>query len=174
MDPLTGKVAAARVSGMISPKHQVHGYGVNLTVRAIYEVDPVGAVDFGGSEYKRAGKMPVGTRRRTPEDRYEWWDLGRGAYFVEFNETLELAPDELGLLEPDERLLHAGAAHAAQFLRGRVAPLEALLNVDTVRVQIKMNARISMLRVFRFQTAGPALSLPPAPKKLGKAKTKKK
>jgi deoxycytidine triphosphate deaminase len=153
MEPLTGKEAATRVAGMISPKHQVHGYSVDLTVRNIATVDPVGRVDFGGSEFTRAGKMELATYRPNPEDKYNWWDVSRGSYFVEFNETIALAEDEIGFLEPDERLLRAGASHSSVFLRGRIAPVETVLEVGTLRVQIKQNARISRLRVFRLGAA---------------------
>src|SRR5712692_5732045 len=119
MDLLPGKTAANRVAGMISAKYQVHGYSVDVTVRNVSPVDPAGQLDFAGSEYTPAGRITIATHRRRPEDRYEWWDLGRGCYFVEFNETLELAEDEIALLEPDERLLRAGASHAPVFLRGR-------------------------------------------------------
>lgn len=150
MDLLTGKRAATRVAGILNPKYQVHGYSVNLTVRSLYSVDPVGQLDFGGNEYVPAGKLAIATHRRRPEDRYEWWDLGRGCYFVEFNETLELAEDEIALLEPDERLLRAGAAHVPMFLRGRIAPIETLLHVEALRLEVKQNARISRLRLFRL------------------------
>ncbi len=158
MDPLPGKTAANRVAGIVNAKYQVHGYSVDVTVRSVSSVDPVGQLDFAGSEYTPAGRITISTHRRRPEDRYEWWDLGRGCYFVEFNETLELADDEIGLLEPDERLLRAGASHAPVFLRGRVAPVETLLQVDTLRLQIKQNARISRVRIFRFAPAGGSVS----------------
>ena len=151
MDLLPGKLAAARVAGIINPKYQVHAYSVDLTVRSVYVVDPVGQLDFGGSEYVPAGRMAIATQHRRPEDRYEWWDLGRGSFFVEFNETLALAEDEIALLEPDERLLRAGAAHVPSFLRGHVAPIETLLHIDTPRLQVKQNARMSRLRVFRLR-----------------------
>jgi len=159
MEPVTGKEIATRVSGMINPKHQVHGYTVDLTVKNISSVDPIGRVDFGGSEYSPAGKLPIIAQRRNLEDKYLWWDLGRGSYFVEFNETVELAPDEFGYVEPDDRLIRAGATHAPLYLRGRVAPIETLLSVDAVRLQIKHNARIARLRVFR---AGHVLAAAPA------------
>jgi deoxycytidine triphosphate deaminase len=173
MDLLPGKTAANRVAGLISAKYQVHGYSVDVTVRNVSSVDPVGELDFAGSEYIPAGRIPITTRRRRPEDRYEWWDLGRGCYFVEFNERLELADDEIALLEPDERLLRAGASHAPVFLRGRVASVEALLQVDTLRLQIKQNARISRVRIFRFAPPGeraPAVAnrAEPKPKKPGR------
>jgi deoxycytidine triphosphate deaminase len=173
MEPLTGKETATRVMGMISPKHQVHGYAVGLTVKNVYAVDPTGRVDFGGGEYNAAGRIVVTPQRKNPEDKYLWWELGRACYFLEFNETLELQPDEMALLEPDERLLRAGASHVPLFVRGRVAPVEMLLHVDVMAVSIKQNARVSRVRVFKL-AAAPAVAVTPvmtaAPKKAAKKK----
>ena len=174
MEPLSGKEAASRVTGMVSAKHQVHGYSVDLTVKNIFAPDPTGRVDFGGGEYMPAGRMAVAPLRRNPEDKYQWWELGRGAYFVEFNEALELPADEMALLEPDERLLRAGASHTSNFLRGRIAPVEALLQVEALTMMVKQNARVSRLRVFKL-AAAPAVVVTPAmnasaPKKAAKKK----
>ena len=49
MDLLTGKQAAEHIRNLINPKYQVQRFAVDLTVRNIYAVDPVGQVDFGGS-----------------------------------------------------------------------------------------------------------------------------
>jgi deoxycytidine triphosphate deaminase len=154
VEPLNGKQAAERITGILQPKYQVHGYTVDLTVRRIFALDPIGAVDFGGSEYVAAGRFPLATQRRRPEDRYEWWDLGRGSYFVEFNETLALEENEIALIEPHERLLRAGAAHVPLFFRGRPSTLEVLLHVEAVRLQVKQNARIAQVRLFRFGSDG--------------------
>jgi deoxycytidine triphosphate deaminase len=169
MELLPGKEVALRVTGMISDKYQVHGYAVAISVKNIFEVDPTGQVDFGGGEYTAAGKLPVEPLRRNREDKYTWWELDRGSYFVEFNETLELAPDELGVLEADERLIRAGATHVATYVRGRVAPLETLLRVETLRVALKQNARISRVRVFKL--GGAAALPPPALPSAAEAKT---
>lgn len=154
MDLLPGKQAASRAAGMINPKYQVHRYSVHLTVRNVYSIDPVGQLDFGGSEYTPAGKVALAAHRRQPEDRYEWWDLARGSYFIDFNETLNLAEDEVAFLEPEERLLRAGATHVPMFLRGHVAPVETLLQVMALHLQVKRNARISRVRIFRFAAGG--------------------
>lgn len=157
MELLPGQETARRVTGLINAKYQIHRYSLHLTVRNIYALDPVGQVDFGGSEYAPAGKITVGTVRRSTEDRYEWWDLSRGRYQVEFNESLALADDELGFLEPEDRLLRAGGSHVTTSLRGHIETLEVPLVVEALRMQIKKNARISRLRVFRFKpSAGPA------------------
>ena len=158
MDLLPGKQAAERVAGMLNPKYQVHRFSVHVTARQVYSVDPVGQLDFSGSEYAPAGMLEIASQRRQPEDRYGWWDLGRGCYFVECNESLELAEDEIALLEPEERLQRAGATHAPIFLRGRTAPILTLVYVDIPRLQIKQNARISRLRLFRLSPATLRLS----------------
>jgi deoxycytidine triphosphate deaminase len=156
MEPVSGKQVATRLRGILNPKYQVHAYGVDLTVHQMYALDPTGRVDFGGGEYTPAGKVPLGTQPQRPDDAYEWWDVGRGSYLVEFNEALELADDEIALVEPNDRLLRAGAAHAPVLLRGRVEKIEVLLNVNLLRVQIKQNARVSHLRIFRFGDPRPA------------------
>ena len=176
MEPLSGKEAATRVTGMISAKHQVHGYAVGLTVKSIFAVDPTGRVDFGGGEYMPAGRIAVASLRHNPEDKYQWWELGRGCYFIEFNETLELAADEMALLEPDERLLRAGASHTSNFLRGRIAPVEALLQVEALTMLMKQNARVSRLRIFKMASAGVVITpvVKPAAAAAPKKSAKKK
>jgi len=167
MEPLTGRDAAARLTGMISPKYQVHGYAIDLTAKQIYGVEPTGQVDFGGTEYAPSARVPVASLRRSREDKYEWWDLARGCYMLEFNEGLRLAENEIAIIEPDERLLRCGAMHAMTFLRGQGERMETLLVVGTMSVLIKQNARVSRLRVFRFGS-------PPAAAATGDAGGKKK
>ena len=111
MQILTGKVAAARVAGILHPKYQVHGYSVHLTARKIFSIESNGQIDFGGSEYIAAGRIEIPSQRLRREDKYQWWELGRGSYFVECNEALDLAENEIALIEPDDRLLRTGAWH---------------------------------------------------------------
>jgi deoxycytidine triphosphate deaminase len=174
MEPLSGKDAAAHITGIISAKHQVHGFSVDLTVKNVYAVDPTGRVDFGGGEYMPAGRIAVAPLRRNPEDKYQWWELGKGCYFVEYNETLELAPDEMGMIEPDERLLRAGTSHVPIYVRGHIAPIESLLHVDIMGVMIKQNARISRVRVFKLAATHAVVVTPvlkaATPKKAAKKK----
>jgi deoxycytidine triphosphate deaminase len=150
MEPVTGREAVTRLTGLISPKFQVHGYAIDLTAKQIYSIDPTGQVDFGGTEYAASARVPVASLRRNREDKYEWWDLSRGCYVLEFNEGLRLAENEIAILEPDERLLRCGAMHGMTFLRGQGERMETLLMVGTMSVQIKQNARVSRVRVYRF------------------------
>jgi hypothetical protein len=153
MHLLPGKVAAARVSGILHAKYQVHAFYVNLTASKISALDPIGQVDFGGNEYIAAGHIEMAAQSLRLGDRYQWWNLASGSYFVECNEILNLAEDEIALIEPDDRLLRAGASHVTQFVRGHVAPVELLLEVKATCLRIKENARISRVRLFRLDVA---------------------
>lgn len=153
MELVSGKKAAQRVGNMISPNHQVHAFAVDLTAKQVYILYPTGQVDFGGGEYMAAERHELPSHRRHSQDPYHWWNLVHGAYQVEFNETLELANDEIGVLAPHERLLRAGAQHPAVFLRGRQNPITTVLSVTSARLQLKQNARLSSLRVFRLRGA---------------------
>ena len=175
MRMLTGKEGAKRVSGCISKRHQVHAYTVELTANQVYSLRATGAVDFGGSELLPAEPVPLPTFQKHSQDRYQWWTLVHGAYLVEFNETLDLRANETALLEPHERMLRAGAEHSTRFLRGKMDPVYAILNVTTGKVELKQNARISSLRFFSLDSASatpsPQTRKRPAKKKPAKKKT---
>jgi hypothetical protein len=150
MQLLCGKDAATHIAGIIHPKYQVHGFSVHLTVRKLYAVDPVGKLDFGGGEYVPAGRVAIAPRQLRPEDNYLWWELDRESYFVECNETINLASDQIALIEPEDRLLRAGGWHVPLFVRGHVDPVELLLTVGVLQLRVKENARISRVRLFRI------------------------
>jgi len=148
MQLLSGKDTAEYISGIIHPKYQVHGFSVHLTVKTIHAIDPTGKLDFGGGEYSPAGKIPIEAHALRPDDNYRWWELDKEAYFVECNESLNLAPDQIALIEPEDRLLRAGAWHAPMFVRGQVNPIELLLTVGVAQLRVKENARIARVRLF--------------------------
>lgn len=150
MKLLSGKDAVAHVAGVIHPKYQVHGFSVQLTVRKIYAADPVGKLDFGGGEYAPAGRVEIVPIQLRPEDKYLWWELDRGSYFVECNEMLSLASDQIALIEPEDRLLRAGAWHVPLFVRGHLEPVELLLTVGVLELRVKQNARLARVRLFRI------------------------
>ena len=151
MQILSGKAATARISGILHPKYQVHGFSVHLTARKISSLDPTGHVDFGGNEYMAAGRLEIAPQPLRVEDKYLWWDLSRGSYFVECNETLNLAPNEIALIEPEDRLLRAGGWHVPLSVRGHVEPVQLLLEVGAARLRVKENARIARVRLFRIE-----------------------
>lgn len=175
MELLSGKDAAKRIVNLISERFQVHGVSVELTLKNLYAMGANGAVDFGGGEFVQAARAPVAPFRKHHEDKYQWWELARGVYTAEFNEQIHLAEDEIGFLEPHERLLRVGGTHPTIFLRGPHEQLEVLLQVGTPRVRVKQNARISRLLVFRLGKVPHAVPVREAkPKKAKRAPAEKK
>ena len=157
MELLSGKDAATHIAGILHPKYQVHGFSVHLTVKKIYSIDPAGQLDFGGSEYAPAGRLELAPHPLRPEDKYQWWNLDRQSYFVVCNETLRLAPDQIALVEPEDRLLRAGGWHIPFVLRGHVDPVELLLVVGVAQLRMKENARLAHVRLFQIDdTSKPA------------------
>jgi len=150
MQLLSGTDAASHITGIIHAKYQVHGFSVHLTVKAIHAIDPTGKIDFGGAEYVPAGRVPIEARQLRPDDKYLWWDLDKETYFVECNESLNLAPDQIALIEPEDRLLRAGGWHVPLFVRGHVDPVELLLTVGVPQLRVKENARIARVRLFHI------------------------
>jgi hypothetical protein len=166
MKLLSGHEAVAHIKGILSEKHQVHACSIDLTVKNISRVNPIGQLDFGGGEYVPAGHFPIEAHRLRPEDNYQWWELERGCYFIEFNEALELGEDEIALLEPDPRTLRTGATHASVFLRGHTEKLETLFDVQAQHLTVKQNARVSRLRIFRLDLATNIVSATAKPKEV--------
>jgi deoxycytidine triphosphate deaminase len=148
---LPGKDAASHIEGILHAKYQVHGFSVHLTVKKIFAADPAGRLDFGGSEYAPAGRVEIAPHALRPEDSYRWWELDKDTYFVECNESISLESDQLALIEPEDRLLRAGAWHAPLSVRGRVGPIELLLTVGVLQLRVKENARIARVRLFRIE-----------------------
>jgi hypothetical protein len=131
---------AAAVDGLLHRDTQVHDDGVDLTVAAVSVVDDAGRVDFGGGELEPATTRRHETRRRRPEDDYEWWHLDGGQYLIEYNESL--TTDRPFLLQPREAVLERGATHPTR----PVTSLPTLpLCVSDGGLRLKRNARVSTL-----------------------------
>ena len=150
MQLLSGKAAAEHISGILHAKYQVHGYSVHLTAHKISSMSPTGQIDFGGGEYVAAGRTEMTPVQIRPEDNYLWWNLDHGGYFVQCNETLHLATNEIAMIEPEDRLLRAGGWLVPLFIRGHVEPIEFLIEVVATQMRMKENARIARVRIFRI------------------------
>jgi deoxycytidine triphosphate deaminase len=173
MQLLSGIASAAHISGILHPKYQVHGFSVHLTAHNIFSVDSTGQIDFGGGEYIPAGRTEIPAHQLRAEDKYLWWELDRGCYFIQCNETLHLAADEIALIEPEDRLLRAGGWHVPLFVRGHVEPVELLLQVGALQLRVKENARIARVRVFRLEGMNAGASRKNSSKKPKSGKRKK-
>lgn len=148
MELWAGAKIADLISGLIFAKKQVHGLGVDLTLKEITKVKHSGELDFGGGEYRAATGDRLVPEKRTPEDEYGWWDLGQGNYLLRYNEEFELPEAACGIIFPHVRLLMGGGTHPPLFVSaGNKDQVAVLLQVGPQGLLLKENARISTLIV---------------------------
>jgi deoxycytidine triphosphate deaminase len=135
---------------VIHEKKQVEDYGVYFTLGKVFKFTGKGEIDFGDSEYKESGILEITPVKRTPEDKYGWWNLPHGEYLIEFNEELqELLPSaKLVILQPSERITANGAFHPTKVIEKKGA-IRVTLYVGKNGINIKKNARVSKLIVLK-------------------------
>ncbi len=146
---ISGSESIHRIKNLVHNDTQTGEDKVYLTVKQIYSLDKKGSLDFGGSELNLAKRKPLLPKKKLTEDKYGWWNLNQGTYLVEFNEQIELRDKEIAILESREELLQNGCFHPLRI----ITPEEKLsffpLNVGYQGIDIKQNARISMLRIVK-------------------------
>ncbi|AUX09811.1 deoxycytidine triphosphate deaminase [Halalkaliarchaeum desulfuricum] len=129
------------LDGIVHEPTQRRDRGFDLTVASVYDVDGPGRVDFGGGELEPAETTPHDSRKRHPDDDYEWWHLDAGQYLLEYNESL-LTHDRTFTLQTREELLERGVFHPT--LQVNELP-RVPLAVGGSGIRIKENARVSTL-----------------------------
>lgn len=136
------------IGNIIYEKTQIEEDSIYLTVSKIFRLTTKGEIDFGGSEYKESEKEMIEPVKRSSEDKYGWWELNPGEYFVEFNEKLQdiIPKDKTVILQPSERLTENGAFHPTRVLNKR-GGISTILYVGKNGLKIKENARVSRLFV---------------------------
>lgn len=136
---------------LIYPPKQLGKFTLDLTVKKIFSIKNQGALDFGGSEYQSVELEPI--KPKIEDDpKYGWWNLSRGRYIVEYNETLG-RDNSLALVYPHQRLLLTGCYHIPFIseLSRDSNTIQGLLVVYDGGVRIKENARISSALTLKIQ-----------------------
>ncbi len=136
-----------QLDGLVHLDTQRAPSGVDLTVDTVYRTTGHGQLDFGGSEFQATPRERLDPVLDDPEDDYGWWTLEKGAYVVQYNESLTLEENEQAVVSPLERTLLAGAHHGTFVLDDGRDPLEALLVVSRMGCRLKENCRVSRLVV---------------------------
>lgn len=108
-----------------------------LTVKRIGKLYSGGSLDFGGSEYSEAVIEWMEPEKKAEDDKYGWWQLNEGSYWVEYNERIDLP----------EKALKAGICHPTGIINEPREVLATMVNVGGYTVGIKENARISEVYV---------------------------
>jgi len=140
-------VLAQQLGGLVHLDTQRAANGLDLTVDAVFRTTGHGRLDFGGSEFQAAPRERIEPVLDDPEDDYGWWTLEKGAYVIQYNESLHLGEGQQAVVSPLERTLHAGAHHGSFVLDDGRDPLETLLVVSRMGCRLKENCRVSRLVV---------------------------
>ncbi|MBD3427266.1 MAG: dCTP deaminase [Candidatus Omnitrophica bacterium] len=139
----SGEESAKLVGDLVSEKHQVKPRSIELTVAAVYQPEKAGEIDFGGSEQKKADSKPLEPEKRSEDDKYGWWNLTEGEYFVEFNETVKVPEGSISFLRPLPRTLEGGGIQPSLIYMEGEEITRVPLSVGKTGFNIKENARIS-------------------------------
>lgn len=121
----------------------------SLTADKIYSFESKGELDFGGSEFKKSKLKKIKPVKKNEDDKYGWWFLEKGTYKVKLNEKVKKINESITLIiEPHKRLLDCGVTHNTEIINNK-GTLEVILRVGKNGVNIKENARISTVKVFK-------------------------
>lgn len=147
---ISGAEIYKKMKNAIHEKKQVAKDYCYLTVSQVYEIDGTGSLDFGGKELTIAPKKKLCPEKKQPEDQYGWWNLKEGSYLLEFNEGINLEDNEVAIIQPRKELLSNGCFHPTVLIMPHEEVATIPLVVGSNGLNIKENARISMLRITRM------------------------
>ena len=143
----TAKALASQLDGLVHLETQRASTGIDLTVGAVFRTTGPGQLDFGGGEFQAVPRERIEPTLDDPEDDNGWWTLEKGAYVVQYNESLRLDDGQQAVVTPLERTLHAGGHQGSFVLGDGRARLETLLVVSRMGCRLKENCRVSRLVV---------------------------
>ncbi len=136
----------ALLEGYVDLKTQLTPNGFDLTVEAVFAFDAAGAVDFSNQERSIPACRQL-QPQRTVGEQHGWWQLGRGAYKVKTNETVNLPPDLVALAFSRTTLLRMGAftQHGVWDAGFRGKGEFVLVVENPAGIRLKENARVAQL-----------------------------
>jgi deoxycytidine triphosphate deaminase len=99
----------------LDPQRQTAGDRVVLTVLEIMQIVGEGRIDLddGKAEEARRIKRPS---RKSSSDPAGNWDLAQGAYWMSYNETVQIPDGGILVLQPHQTLMKNGLWHPTLFV----------------------------------------------------------
>lgn len=105
-DALRERLAAKPplVEHLVDVEAQIQMNGIDFTLREVSRFgDEPGAIDFDNSERKTPETFPLEV------DAAGWWTLPAGAYWIVYNEVVNIPPDMFAMARTRSSLLRSGA-----------------------------------------------------------------
>jgi len=127
----------------VRPDGQVSGSLITMTLCDVHQI--MGEAELGPDDAgtKEARRIKRPSRRSTGEE-IGWWDLGQGAYWITYNERVEIPPDCVLVIQPHKRILSNGVWHPAVLIRDWDKEMEGmLLTVSSRGIRASENTVIS-------------------------------
>jgi len=132
------------VSGYINLDVQIAPNGFDFTAGSVMEFSGPGALDFSNKERIIPQPREIRAEKISPQDKFGWWNLKKGAYKIRTNESVSLPRDLVMIAYPRSSLLRMGAfTQNAVWDAGFRGKSEFILVVDNPHgLKLKQNARI--------------------------------
>jgi len=129
------------------PEEQVKDDRIILTVLEVTQIVGEGRIDLdeGNAEEARRVKRPS---RKSSQDPVGNWDLTQGAYWVTYNETVQIPDGCSLLLQPHQALMRNGLWHPTLVVRDWAEVSGVLLVVTARGVRLMEGAPISTGFIF--------------------------
>jgi deoxycytidine triphosphate deaminase len=129
------------------PEEQVKDDRIILTVLEVTQIVGEGRIDLdeGNAEEARRVKRPS---RKSSQDPVGNWDLTQGAYWVTYNETVQIPDGGSLLLQPHQALMRNGLWHPTLVVRDWAEVSGVLLVVTARGVRLMEGAPISTGFIF--------------------------
>ncbi len=134
---------SSKLDEIVHEETQSNRDGFDLTVNEVYLIESSGRIDFGGGELTGVDLTRHESEKKDEGDDYEWWNLDKGMYLVEYNENLENHSSGL-YIQPRIELLEMGAIHPSFFIGDSLPNIPVYIGGEGIH--IKENARISTLK----------------------------
>lgn len=135
------------ITGYIDLDTQLTPNGFDLTVAEIFEFDTQGALDFSNKERKIPDGKQILPEKRSPNDKFGWWNLKSGTYKIRTNEVVNLSKELIALAFSRTSLLRMGGfTQHGVWDAGFKGKGEFVLVVGNPQgIRIKQNTRVAQL-----------------------------
>lgn len=135
------------IENYIDLDKQLTPNGFDLSVSRIFEFKACGCLDFSNKERLIPDTAEILPQKASSEDKFGWWQLGKGAYKVRTNETVNLPNDLIALAFSRTSVLRIGAfTQHGVWDAGFSGCGEFILVVENQQgIKIKQNARVAQL-----------------------------
>lgn len=115
---------------------------LTLTILDILQIVGEGCIDINGARTEEARRVKRPSRKST-RDPSGYWDLIQGAYWVSYNETVQMPDGSSLVLQPHQELMINGLWHPTLFVRDWAEVSGILLVVSAKGVRVMEGAPIS-------------------------------